>query len=406
MSAMRRTVLSCLAALMLAPAFASADDFIAGADVSMLAEVERHGGKFSGADGKPGDALQILKDAGVNWVRLRLWHTPVFATDVVENGRVVARKGAAVGGGNNGLATTMRLARRAKAMGLKVLLDIHYSDFWADPQTQTKPAAWTDLHGAALRAAVREYTANTLAALDAVGAAPDMVQIGNETNAGMLWPDGQTWSADKSAHIGGDAAFAALLRAGIDGVRANDALTGRRLPVMLHLAGGTDPDLCHHMLDLFGAQRLDYDVVGLSWYPIYHGTLAQLKANLDELAQRYRKPLVVVETAYGWTLDHGDSTPDLLDAQHQAKAGYSATVAGQAQVIRDVVATVAAVPGGLGRGLFYWEPAWIPVDGAGWRTGDGDNWENQALFDFKGRALPSLQALHAPASTSSPASAK
>ncbi len=398
MNAMRRTLLSCLAALLLAPAFAKADDFMAGADLSMLAEVERHGGKFSSADGKPGDAMQILKDAGVNWVRLRLWHTPVFAADVVEDGRVVAKKGVAVGGGNNGLATTMRLARRAKGLGLKVLLDIHYSDFWADPQTQAKPAAWTDLHGAALQAAVREYTANTLDALDAVGAAPDMVQIGNETNAGMLWPDGQTWSADKGAKIGGDAAFAAVLRAGIEGVRANDALTGHRLPVMLHLAGGTDPDLCHHMLDLFAAEHLDYDVVGLSWYPIYHGTLAQLKANLDELAQRYGKPLVVVETAYGWTLQRGDSTAPLLDAQHEAKAGYPATVAGQTQVIRDVIATVAAVPQGLGRGVFYWEPDWIPAAGAGWRTGEGNNWENQALFDYAGRALPSMQALRPPAS--------
>ena len=396
MSAMRQALLSCLAALLFAPVFAKADDFMAGADVSMLAEVERHGGKFSSADGKPGDALQILKDAGVTWVRLRLWHTPVFGADVVEDGRVVLKKGAAVGGGNNGLATTMRLARRAKALGLKVLLDIHYSDFWADPQTQTKPAAWTDLHGAALQAAVREYTANTLDALDAVGAAPDMVQIGNETNAGMLWPDGQTWSADKGAKIGGDAAFAALLRAGIEGVRANDALTGRHLPVMVHLAGGTDPELCHHMLDLFAAERLDYDLVGLSWYPIYHGTLAQLKANLDELAQRYRKPLVVVETAYGWTLDNGQSTSHLLDAKHADKAGYPATVAGQAQVIKDVIATVAAVPDGLGRGVFYWEPDWIPAAGAGWRTGGDNNWENQALFDYSGRALPSLQALHAP----------
>ena len=260
---------SFLAAVLLAPAFAHADDFMVGADVSMLAEVERHGGHFARADGSAADPMRILQEAGVNWIRLRLWHTPVFAADVIENGNVVARKGAAVGGGNNDLATTMRLARRAKALGQKVLLDIHYSDFWADPSTQTKPAAWTDLHGAALQAAVREYTAGVLDALDAVGASPDMVQIGNETNAGMLWPDGQTWSADKSAKIGGDAAFAALLRAGIDGVRAQRrAQSDRHLPVMLHLAGGTDPDLCHHMLDLFAAERLDYDLVGLSWYPL------------------------------------------------------------------------------------------------------------------------------------------
>jgi arabinogalactan endo-1,4-beta-galactosidase len=399
MTAMTR-IAALLAVLLLGSTLARADDFMVGADVSTLAEVERHGGKFSSADGKPGDPLQILRSAGVNWVRLRLWHTPVAAADVVENGRVVLKKGAAVGGGNNDLATTMRLARRAKALGLKVLLDIHYSDFWADPQTQVKPAAWADLHGAALQAAVREYTANTLDALDAVGAAPDMVQIGNETNAGMLWPDGQTWSADKSAKIGGDAAFAALLRAAIEGVRANDARNGRRLSVMLHLAGGTDPVLCHRMFDLFAAERLDYDVIGLSYYSYYHGPLAALKSNLDELATRYRKPLIVVETAYGWTTDDADGTPNLFNAEQAEKVGWPASVAGQAQAIRAVIDTVAAVPLGLGHGVFYWEPAWIPAKGAGWRTGDGDNWENQALFDFMGRALPSLQALHAPAAAS------
>ena len=393
---MQRWLAPLLVAALLAPGLTRADDFMVGADVSMLAEVERHGGHFARADGSAADPLRILQEAGVNWVRLRLWHTPVFAADVVENGRVVAKQGAPVGGGNNDLATTMRLARRAKALGQKVLLDIHYSDFWADPSTQTKPAAWADLHGAALQASVREYTAGVLDALDAVGGSPDMVQIGNETNAGMLWPDGQTWSADKSARIGGDAAFAALLRAGIEGVRTNDARTHRHLRVMLHLAGGTDPDLCHHMFDLFAAEHLDYDVIGLSWYSYYHGPLAALKSNLDELAGRYRKPLVVVETAYGWTTDDADGTRNLFNAEQAAKVGWPASVAGQAQAIRAVIDTVAAVPLGLGRGVFYWEPAWIPATGAGWRNGDGNNWENQALFDFSGRALASMQALHAP----------
>ncbi|MEO5689247.1 MAG: glycosyl hydrolase 53 family protein [Burkholderiaceae bacterium] len=394
---MQRWLVSVLAAALLAPVLARADDFMVGADVSMLAEVERHGGHFARADGSAADPLLVLQEAGVNWVRLRLWHTPVFAADVVENGHVVVKKGAPVGGGNNDLAATMRLARRAKALGQKVLLDFHYSDFWADPATQTKPAAWTDLHGAALQAAVREYTAGVLDALDAVGGSPDMVQIGNETNAGMLWPDGQTWSADKSAQIGGDVAFAALLRAGIEGVRANDARNHRHLSVMLHLAGGTDPDLCHHMFDLFAAEHLDYDVIGLSYYSYYHGPLAALKSNLDELAGRYRKPLIVVETAYGWTTDNGDDTTNLFNAEQAAKVGWPATVTGQARAIRAVIDTVAAVPLGLGRGVFYWEPAWIPAKGAGWRTGDGNNWDNQALFDFSGRALASMQALHAPA---------
>jgi len=395
---MRRSLAVMLAGALLAPLMAWADDFIVGADVSTLAEVERHGGRFSQADGTPGDPLRILQGAGVNWIRLRLWHTPVNAADVVESGRLVSRKGDPVGGGNNGLDTTIALARRAKAQGLKVLLDIHYSDFWADPSTQTKPAAWTNLHGRALQRALHDYTASTLDALDAAGAPPDMVQIGNETNAGMLWPDGQTWSADKRAKIGGDAAFVELLRAGIAAVREHDARTGRRLPVMLHLAGGTDPQLCHHMFDMFRAQRLDFDVIGLSFYAYYHGHVADLKSNLDELARRYRKPLVVVETASAFTLENGDATGNLVDADRAAKAGYPATVAGQARAIRDVVDAVATVPDGLGRGFFYWEPAWIAVEGAGWRTGEGNNWENQALFDFSGRALPSMQALRAPAS--------
>ena len=180
----------------------SAADFIVGADVSTLTEVERHGGKFSDAEGRPGDPLHILRDHGMNWVRLRLWHTPVNAADVVEAGRVVSRRGEPVGGGNNDLALTLALAKRARAEGLKVLLDIHYSDFWADPGTQTKPAAWTHLHGRALQRAVRSYTADVLRAFLEAGAPPDMVQIGNETNGGMLWPDGKTWQqtpGEKSA---------------------------------------------------------------------------------------------------------------------------------------------------------------------------------------------------------------
>lgn len=393
---MQRWLALLLAALLAVPMLACADDFIVGADVSTLAEVERRGGHFSHADGTPGDPLHILQDAGVNWIRLRLWHTPANAADVVESGRLVSRKGDPVGGGNNGLETTITLARRAKAQGLKVLLDIHYSDFWADPSTQTKPAAWTDLHGVALQRAVHDYTANALNALAAAGAMPDMVQIGNETNSGMLWPDGQTWSADKDAKIGGDAAFVALLRAGITAVREHDVRTGRRLTVMLHLAGGTDPVLCHHMFDLFTAEHLDFDVIGLSFYAYFHGHVAELKSNLDELALRYRKPLIVVETSYAYTLANGDTTPDVFNAERAAKGGYPATLDGQAHAIRDVVDAVSSVPNGLGRGFFYWEPAWIPVAGAGWRTGEGDNWENQALFDFTGRALPSMQALRGP----------
>ena len=124
--------------------------------------------------------------------------------------------------------------------------------------------------------------------------------------------------------------------------------------------------------------------------------MAKVQANLADLARRYRKPLLIVEVAWGFTLDNADAMPNIFNADFAAKGGYSATIEGQAAVLRDTIAAVAAVPGGLGLGVFYWEPAWIAVPGAGWRTGEGNGWDNQAMFDFSGRALPSLKALKSP----------
>lgn len=379
-------------ALVLAAA-AQAREVIVGIDISMQAEVERHGGRFFTADGQPADALTLMQQHGANWVRLRLWHTPVNAADVVDNGRTVSKQGEPVGGGNNDLATTLALAKRARAAGLKVLLDLHYSDFWADPGHQAKPAAWRDLKGPALEQALRDYTASVLKTLRDAGAPPDMIQLGNEVNGGMLWPDGKTWAEKPDERIGGEPAFAALLRAGIAAVRAHDAVTGQRLPVMIHVAGAGDSALCRRVFGMAQRERLDYDVIGLSYYPYYHGPVARIAPNLNDLAQRFRKPMVIVEVAWGFTLANGDATPNIFNAESVAKGGYPASPAGQAALLREISRTLAAVPDGLGWGWVYWEPAWIPVAGAGWRTGDGNGWDNQALFDFKGRALPSLSAL-------------
>ncbi len=369
-------------------------DFILGVDISTLETVERGGGKFSTADGRPGSALQILRAAGMNWGRLRLWHTPVNAHDVIEDGRIVSRHGEPVGGGDNGLAVTLRLARRLKAQGMKWLLDIHYSDHWTDPGKQAKPAAWTRLHGAALAQEVERYTSEVLKALHDQGTDPDMIQVGNEINGGMLWPDGKTWQQTPDEQVGGDAAFIALLRAGIRGVRATDALRGGRLPVMLHLAhqgDGKSAETFRRVYDGFEAAKLDYDVIGLSWYPYHHDPYDALRDNLRMLSDRYRKPLVVVETAYGHQLDNPGGGGAVFNEEGARRSGYPATPEGQARMLRDVVRAVAAVPQGLG--VFYWEPAWLAVPGAGWRTGDGNGWANQTLFDDRGRALPSLTAM-------------
>lgn len=362
--------------------------FILGADVSTLEQVERHGGRFSNEDGRPASALQILRVSGVDWVRLRLWHTPVNAEDVFEGDRRVSRRGDPVGGGDNDLARTIRLARRARGQGLKWLLDLHYSDFWVDPSRQDKPAAWASLHGAELEAAVQRYTREVLTALHQAGCDPDMVQVGNEINGGLLWPDGQNWQRTPGEKVGGDAGFTALLRAGIAGVRETDALRGGRLPVVLHLANGGDNALYRRSFDLFERARLDYDVIGLSWYVYFHGPLTGLRANLEDLASRYHRPMLVVETAYAWTLDNGDDAPNVLNAERVAASGYPASVSGQSALLHDLIQTVAAVPGGLG--VMWWEPAWLPVPGVGWRTGDGNGWDNQTLFDTSGRALPTL----------------
>lgn len=370
------------------------DDFILGADISTLETVERGGGKFFTAEGRSGSALQILRAAGMNWGRLRLWHTPVNAHDVIEGDRIVSRHGEPVGGGDNGLDVTLRLAKRLKAQGMKWLLDIHYSDHWTDPGKQVKPAAWARLHGEALEKEVERYTSEVLKALHAQGTDPDMIQVGNEVNGGMLWPDGKTWRETPDEKIGGDAAFAALLRAGIRGVRATDALRGRRLPVMLHLAhqgDGKSTETFRRVYDGFEAEKLDYDVIGLSWYPYHHDAYDALRDNLRMLSDRYRKPLVVVETAYGHQLDNPGGGGAVFNEEGARRSGYPATPEGQARMLRDVVRAVAGVPHGLG--VFYWEPAWLAVPGAGWRTGDGNGWANQTLFDDQGRALPSITAM-------------
>ncbi len=376
-----------------APATQFAASFILGADVSTLDAVERGGAKFTTADGRAGTALQILRVSGVNWARLRLWHTPVNARDVFEGDRLISREGDPVGGGNNGLDLTLALAKRIRRQGLKLLLDIHYSDFWTDPGKQEKPAAWVKLHGEALQQEVERYTAQVLKALHDQGTDPDMIQVGNEINGGMLWPDGKTWKQTPDEKIGGDAAFIDLLRAGIRGVRATDALRGGRLPIMLHLAhqgDGKSGEMFRRVYDQFESAKLDYDVIGLSWYPYHHDGFDALRTNLRDLSDRYRKPLVVVEAAYGWRADNPGRGPAVFNEEGARKGGYPATPQGQATMLKDLIQAVASVPQGLG--VFWWEPAWLDVPGAGWRTGEGNAWANQTLFDDKGRALPALQA--------------
>jgi arabinogalactan endo-1,4-beta-galactosidase len=354
-------------------------DSIMGADVSMLAQMEANGARFY-EGGQQKDCLQILRDHGINWIRLRTWVDPTDDNQV------------ALGGGNDDLATTVALASRAKQMGFGFLLDFHYSDWWADPGKQNMPKAWTGLNSTQLQAAVYEYTSRTIRTLAAAGAMPDMVQIGNEINGGMMWPAGQTFPKS-GVEIGGYDGLAALLTSGIKAVHDADpygANPAKRARIVIHLANGGDNDLYRTVFDNLTSRGVDFDVIGLSYYNYWHGPLKDLVTNLNDISQRYGKDVAVVETAYAYGLSNAEATPDLFTGTTQDDGDYVASVAGQATAVRDVIAAVAQVPNKRGLGVFYWEPDWYAVPGAGWKTGEGNEWDNQAMFEPTGEALPSM----------------
>jgi len=337
---------------------------IRGVDISSLPKVEDHGGVFYNDDGREQDIFHILADHGVNYVRLKLWHTPAS--------------------GYNSLERVKAVAQRVKAADMGFLLDIHYSDTWADPSKQYKPAAWEELDYDQLEGAVHDYTQEVVTELKVQGTDPDIVQIGNEIPNGMLWDTGKMDGAsDQFERLSG------LLKAGIAGVRDS----GSSARIMLHLDKGGNNDLYRWWFDGMIAEGVEFDVIGLSFYVYWHGELDDLSDNLNDLAGRYGKDLIVVETAYPYTLADQDGFDNLLRQSDQLAEGYPATVEGQAAWLEDLMQVVEDTPGGLGKGVFYWEPAWLGLPGCGWdpeNPSSGNGWENQALFDFGGKALSSL----------------
>jgi len=312
--------------------------------------------------GRAGLPEQILADHGANFVRLRLWVDPP--------------------GGYSNLSSVLEMARRARAAGMRILLDFHYSDFWADPQTQNTPAAWQGQDLATLANTVRTYTRDVLAALVAQGTPAEMVQIGNEIRNGMLWPTG--W-ADAWSGAGWDK-LGTLLRAGVAGAAQ---APGRTPKIVIHFDQGGDNAFSRVFYDRVVEQAVPFDAIGLSYYPFWHGSITQLRTNLDDLAVRYGKAVMIVETQYGWTLDNGDELGNFLWEASQVVPGYPVSPGGQLAFVSDLVSALAAVPGGRGAGIFYWQPEWIP--GVGWTPGAGTPNDNLTMFDFSGQALPAVQ---------------
>ena len=363
---------------------------VRGVDISMLETVEDAGGTFQ-LNGTSQDLLPLLKSQGVNLVRLRLWVDPKSTSNEV------------YGGGDSDLARVIRLAKRAKAQNMAFMLDLHYSDFWTDPGKQFKPKAWAALSTDELVAQVQSYTQDVVGQLITAGVAPDYVQIGNELNSGMLWPTGKNWAANGET-VGGFDVLARLLSAGVTGVRAAETAGGVTTPAktILHLAEGGNNSKFRWWFDEITKRKVSFDIIGISYYPYWHGTLAALQSNMNDMVSRYSKPVMVVETAYAFTLENGDSLGNNFgQASDATNGGYPATAAGQRSFLKDLKAKIAAVPNGQGLGFVYWEPDWLPVNDATWATDAGisylnttgnvgNAWENQALFDFNGDALPAL----------------
>ncbi|MEU3618101.1 arabinogalactan endo-1,4-beta-galactosidase [Streptomyces sp. NPDC006872] len=333
---------------------------IKGSDISSLAKSEAKGGVYRTSSGTAGDAVTILKNAGMNYARLKVWVDPAD--------------------GYNNKTRVLAVAKRVKAAGMKLLVDFHYSDTWADPGTQTKPAAWSGHSYSQLKTDVYNHTYDVLNALKAQGTTADMVQVGNEINGGMMWSEGST---DNWGQLAG------LLNSGYDAVKAVNSSTA----VALHLAKGGDLSGTRWWFDSAVSNGVKFDAIGLSYYGYWHGTLADFQTTLDDAASRYAKPVFLAETAYPFRLDSDDSLTNQIDLSSELVTGYPATPAGQLAWMNAVANIVEAVPNGRGLGVFYWEATWTAVTGNGWDPADaasGNGWENQALFGYDDKALSSM----------------
>lgn len=383
LSAITATMISCslpftaLAAVQVNPIENLSTDFIKGADVSIMPELERNGTKFYD-NGIEQDGLTILKNHGVNWIRVRIWNNPY----------VVGPEG--VGGGNTDEAKAIEMAKRAKALGMKVLVDFHYSDFWVDPGQQKNRMLGKNDSGDKLVDDVYAYTAKVMQDFNAQGVTPDMVQVGNELNNGMLWPEAQLTEDNPNGYK----FLAKLLNAGLQAVHDNDK--DNKVKTMIHLAG-VDVNLYHTFFDnLIVKNKVnDFDIIGMSFYPFWHGTMDDLKNTMNDVSAKYNKDVIAVETAFGYTLEDADFEKNNFGTNEEKVGGYKATVQGQATGLRDVMATVASVNDNRGLGIFYWAPDWVINEKVGWKSnGGGNGWDNLTLFDTKGNALESMDTFN------------
>ena len=366
------------------------DEFIRGMDASAVLAVENSGAKYYGFDGEEQDVFKTLAEAGVNYIRLRVWNDPYD-----ENGN-------GYGGGNNDVATAIELGRRATQYGMKVCIDFHYSDFWADPTKQYVPKAWKGMTIEQKSDALYGFTVTSLTDILNAGVDVCMVQVGNEINKGM---SGETFMSS----------VAKLLNAGSSAVREVSKAAGKDIQVAVHY---TDIDKQGEVAKITADLQkygVDYDIFAMSYYSFWHGSMENMQEMAEYVQDTYGKKVVIAETSYCYTAEDGDGSGNSVSGDGDLVDGYDATVQGQADMLRDICE--AADEADI-MGVFYWEGTWIPVGpadadnselwekyGSGWASSysgsydpkdagkyyGGCSWDNQAMFDFTGHPLDSLK---------------
>lgn len=322
--------------------------FIRGVDLSSLPEIRSSDAIFYTREKKAEDVLLTLKEKGVNVIRLKLWHKP-------ENEHASFNE-------------VETFAKEIKRLGLKIWLTVHYSNTWADPGQQAVPVAWRGISFDRLKDSVYVYTRKIIKNIQ-----PDYIQIGNEINSGMLFPDGK---------IGTDfTSLNALLSEGVRAVRENSSTT----QIMIHFAGIEKSDWFFK-----GIQSLDYDIIALSYYPLWHGkSLDLLSDKMTILTEKFNKPIVIAETAYPFTLKWNDMTNNIVGLNNQLiLPEYPANPQGQKEFIMRIKQLVTSQKQGVG--FCYWGGELVAFKGD--KSKDGSSWENQALYDFNQIALPVMDA--------------
>jgi arabinogalactan endo-1,4-beta-galactosidase len=347
--------------------FYTPDKFVMGTDLSYVNQVEDYGGAFKDS-GQVKDVFKLLKAHGNNLVRVRLWHSPNW-TAPLNNGKQYSD-----------LQDVVRTIRRAKSEGMQVNLDLHYSDTWADPASQTTPKAWEGLPLSILKDSVYQYTLKTLVYLKGLNLTPEMIQIGNENNNGMLFPLGKINNNNFQP-------FTELLKSGIKAVRDFSLTSNIKPQIVLHCAQLQHAEWWTDGVITKGGVT-DFDIIGLSHYYKWStvNDLQSITNTIKKLKSLYNKKVMIVETAFSWTTESSDNYNNIMWTA-DAINGYPISQDGQFRYMRDF--TQAVIAGG-GSGIQYWEPCWISTSMKDlWGT--GSSWENNTLFDFKGNALPALE---------------